>query len=262
MQEEKYLLKEDEVHVWHVDAGLVSSSEFWNVLNGEETERARRYHFSKDRENFLVSRGVLRSLIAHYTNNSPENVEFHYNKYGKPFLKGEESLKFNVSHSGRILLFAFARNKELGIDVEQIRHDFAELEIAGSFFSSSEVLQLSVLPEEIRKLAFFKCWTLKEAYIKAKGKGLSVPLDSFDVSVCPEAASEVKELLRVPDDPEESRKWKIFSLSVALGYCAALAVEGEPLEIRHFSWTDEVTSGPSFLGRQKFGCNKPVNSIK
>ncbi|HEX2960812.1 MAG TPA: 4'-phosphopantetheinyl transferase superfamily protein [Ignavibacteriales bacterium] len=240
----KGLLKENEIHVWHVFAGSALPSGLQNVLTDQEIKRACGYYFAKDRENFIISRGVLRVLIARYLNTSSERVNLLFNEYGKPFLKGERALKFNVSHSNGILLFAFAWNYELGVDIELIRPDFADMEIAGRFFSKNEMLALSVLPDELRKIAFFNCWTRKEAYIKAKGMGLSIPLDSFDVSLCP---GDPPELLCDHDAPEETGKWKLFNLNVPRDYCAALAVKGNPGEIIQLRWSGEITNNSSLL---------------
>ncbi|HEX2868122.1 MAG TPA: 4'-phosphopantetheinyl transferase superfamily protein [Ignavibacteriales bacterium] len=255
----EYLLPEDEIHVWHVKAESASAAEFWDILTRDEMERACAYYFSKDRDNFIISRGVLRILIARYLNILPEEITLHFNKYGKPFLKknGKE-LKFNVSHSKGMLLFAFSRGLELGIDIEFMRHDFAHMEIAGGFFSKNEVLMLSLLPEEMRTTAFYNCWTRKEAFIKAKGRGLSIPLDSFDVSVRP---GDPPELLNIYGQAGESRKWKIFNLNTAHGYCASLAVRGNPREIKHFDCADEFLHNHSLFRRPLSGLRKKNNPI-
>lgn len=238
----KFLLKQNEINIWRVNASSVCMPELRNVLSPDELLRAYRYYFQKDRENFIISRGVLRFLVAHYLNKSPEQLVFIVNKYGKPFLKkGDGKLKFNVSHSNGTLLFAFSGNFDVGIDIEYIRTGFACLEIASHFFSGSEVRLLSMLPDEVRNTGFFNCWTRKEAFIKAKGQGLSIPLDSFDVSLIP---GETARLVGVRNNPGESNVWKIINLDAGENFCAALAVKGDPKEINYYEWTDEFAAVP------------------
>lgn len=240
-----YCLRENEIHVWHAGADSKSSGILRCFLTPGEIKRADRYYFPRDRENFIASRGILRVLLGKYLNVQPDGINLHFNKYGKPFLKNcEGSLNFNVSHSNGKILLAFARNHEIGIDIEYIRPDFADLEIARHYFSASEILALSRLPEASRKYGFFSCWTRKEAYIKAKGRGLSIPLDSFDVSVCPD---EAPELFSVKNNTGEIRKWKIFSLHAGNDYCASLAVKGNPASIKHFEWKEDLLNPSSEL---------------
>ncbi|MGE5431308.1 MAG: 4'-phosphopantetheinyl transferase family protein [Syntrophomonadaceae bacterium] len=241
----KCILNQNEVNIWRVNAGSVSSSGLKDVLTPDELKKAYGYYFLKDQENFIISRGLLRVLIARYLNTSPLQINIHFNKYGKPYLKKSEgNLKFNVSHSNGTLLFAFTRNQEIGIDIEYIQHDFADLEIARHFFSRAEILALSVLPEDARVIGFFNCWTRKEAYIKAIGRGLSIPLDSFDVSVVP---GETAELVRVHNNSGGSKHWRIVDLEVGGKFSAALAVKGNPNEIKYYEWTDEMYSNSSSL---------------
>ena len=219
----KSLTFEDgEVHVWFakLDQPDERVEKFLTTLAHDEVDRANRFHFDRHRREFIVARGVLRELTGRYVGAKPESLEFSYGAYGKPSLNGPYSLRFNMSHSGGVALYAFSEKLELGIDVEQIRADFASEEIARRFFSALEVETFNALPEKERTAAFFRCWTRKEAYIKATGKGLSQSLDGFDVSLAPETPAE---LLRVTDD--EIGRWKLFDVEVGEGYAGALALE-------------------------------------
>lgn len=207
---------------------------FLHTLNAEERARASRFHFEKHRRQFVVGRGALRTLLARYLETTPEAVRFSYGPYGKPVLDGEHRnspLHFNASHSGELALYAFVQDYDVGIDVEYLNRDFASEEIAQRFFSAYEVRMLNALPATEKAAAFFRCWTRKEAYIKAIGSGLSHPLDTFDVTLAP---NEPAALLRVQRDPESVRRWSMFDLDAGHGYAAALAVDGPVHRLNKF----------------------------
>src|ERR1043166_3077318 len=180
-----------------------------------------RFHFEGDRRNFLFCRGVLRILLACYLGASPAELLFAYSAHGKPSLAVPPGdLEFNLSHSNGLVLFAFNRGRRIGVDVEFIRHDLNVEEIATRFFSTAEQIEIRHLPSKYD--AFFHCWTRKEAFVKARGEGLSCPLDSFDVSVAPES-DEVS--LTIRPDSSEGRHWHLHSLNSFPRYAAAVAVE-------------------------------------
>lgn len=225
-------LQEGEVHVWRLELDQRDEvvDRFWETLEPSEIDRANRFHFEKHRRGFVVGRGFLRHVIGSYLGTSPDALRFSYGPYGKPALDGphqDSSLRFNLSHSHGVALFAFTEDKQLGVDVEHIRADFASEEIARRFFSRSEVESLCALPVEQQVAAFFRCWTRKEAFIKATGKGLSQSLDRFDVTLAPEVPAA---LLHVSDD--EAERWSMFDVEVGEGYAGALAVEGEVSVVR------------------------------
>jgi 4'-phosphopantetheinyl transferase len=220
--------RSDEVHVW--TASLSRPPEeverFEGLLSEDELQRAARFRFGRDRRRFIVARGSLREILARYVSLPPSLLRFGYNAFGKPELRGQAGptpIRFNLSHSEDLALYAVAAGREVGVDVEFVREDVACEEVARSFFSGREVETLMVLPRDARKLAFFNCWTRKEAYIKARGAGLSLPLDAFDVSLSP---GEPAALMHVRDEPREAARWSLRELSPAPGYVAALAVEG------------------------------------
>lgn len=176
------------------------------VLSADERERAARFHFLKDREHFIAARGLLRLLLSRYLDLPPQQLSFSYSPYGKPALAGERdctSLRFNVSHSHGVALYAFTLEREVGVDVEYIRQDVVGESIAEHFFSAQEVTSLRALPAGVQPQAFFNCWTRKEAFIKARGEGLSFPLDQFDVSLVP---GEATALISTRNDPQEAAR--------------------------------------------------------
>jgi 4'-phosphopantetheinyl transferase len=233
-------LSADEVHVWR--ASLNHSHETLLALSGtlvtEERERAARFHFERDRNHFIAARGVLRQILGLYLELPPGSLQFNYSSHGKPYLADEcggEWLRFNVSHAGELALFAFSSERELGIDIEQIRTDIEHKQIASTFFSKQEVDVLHALPEHLQQEAFFLCWTRKEAYIKGIGEGLSLPLDTFDVSLTP---GEPASLLAVRGDVKEASRWTLQALEPGPNYHAALVAEGHDWQLKCLSWDD------------------------
>jgi 4'-phosphopantetheinyl transferase len=201
-------------------------------------ERAGRFHFARDRDHYTVARAVLRDILGRYLGLAPASLRFKYNPFGKPSLDdGARGVRFNLSHSGGIALYAVALGREVGVDVEQLKDEMDCGGVAERFFSPSEVAALRTLPPEAQKRAFFDCWTRKEAYVKARGDGLSLPLDSFDVSVAP---GEPAALLRTRDDACEASRWTLRELSTEPGYAAALAVEGRDWRLRCWRWEVEA----------------------
>jgi len=216
-----------DVHVWRLGLDQPENivAEFRDTLEAHELERAGRFHFEKHRTHFVVGRGGLRYVLARYLDVKPEEFRFSYGAYGKPALVSEE-LSFNMSHSHGVALFAVALDRELGVDVEHIRADFASEDIARRFFSRGEVAAFNALDKEEQVAAFFRCWTRKEAYIKAIGRGLSEPLDAFDVTLAPGEAA----LLRA--ERGDTSRWAMFDIDAGDGYAAALAVEAPVSNIR------------------------------
>src|ERR1041384_7387282 len=161
-----------EVHVWRLALDQPESvlTEFRRALDADEIERAGRFHFEKHQRHFVAGRGGLRYVLSRYLDVKPEELRFSYGAFGKPALIGEE-LRFNMSHSHGLALFAVSGDRELGVDVEHVRADFASEDIARRFFSTVEVAAFNALPKEEQVAAFFRCWTRKEAYIKAIGRG-------------------------------------------------------------------------------------------
>ncbi len=231
-------LAEGEVHVWRVclrrdEAAL---RELLETLSPDERERGDRFHFRRDREHFIAARGALRAILGRYVGVAPGLLRFSYDGYGKPALSGApggDALRFNLSHSNGLALYAVTRGREVGIDLEFVREDFAGFDIAERFFSTREVSALRALPPAARASAFFDCWTRKEAYIKALGEGLSHPLHAFTVSLTP---GEPAALLYTDDDPQEAARWSLVELLPGEGYRAALAVEGVTTPLRYWRW--------------------------
>lgn len=224
-----------EIHIWRASQTVEPAilSRLHALLDAEEKARAERFVFQRDRDRFIVARGILRELLAAYIGCAPEQIGFEYGPQGKPSLRAGESetlghMHFNASHSHGLAAFAFALDRELGIDVELIRSDFGGEEIAQRFFSRDEVAELMSLPPKARAEAFFFCWTRKEAYIKARGQGLQIPLTSFSVSLTPGQPEQ----LRAGD----ASRWELRSFQPREDYAGALVAEGKGNLLRYFDW--------------------------
>jgi len=227
-------LQSHQVHVWRIKLDLPPAAvkTLESTLSADEAKRAARFHFQADRERLLIAHGALRDILARYLDCKAAHLKFSTAEYGKPRLDGHD-LQFNLSHSGDYALVAVTQNCKVGVDVELIRSDMEHEKIANRFFSPNEVSELMALPPEQRELAFFHCWTRKEAYIKAHGLGLSLPLDSFDVSLTPH---EPAILRATRPDAREAGCWTLVSLGVDSGYTAAIVAEGKNLKVRLWNW--------------------------
>lgn len=227
-------LTNDQVDVWRVrlDLPTVSVQLLEKLLSVDEADRAARFYFPADRNRYIISHGSLRKILALYLYCEPGEFSFSVNAYGKPSLDGER-LQFNLSHSGDLALIAITRGRRIGADVEKARTGISADIIGGHYFSQAEMAELQALPLEQREAAFFLCWTRKEAYIKAQGMGLSLPLESFDVSLTPNQPAVLR---ATRPDPAEATRWTLLSLSVGSGYEAAVAVEGQNLDFRLWDW--------------------------
>jgi len=212
-------LTEDAVHVWaaSLDVGVARFRSLGRHLSDDERDRALRLRSRFDRTRFVAARGIFRELAGRYLGVEPRSIRFAYGPFGKPRLD-ESSLAINLSRAGDLALFAFARGREIGVDIERVRHGFPCERVAEDFFSPAEISSLQAFPPRERCAAFFRCWTRKEAYLKARGDGLAVDLRSFDVSLDKRAS-----LLREEHEPG---RFALCALAAPPGHAVALAVDG------------------------------------
>ncbi|MEG5211807.1 4'-phosphopantetheinyl transferase superfamily protein [Microcoleus sp. ARI1-A1] len=229
----------NEIHVWRVSLAQTASclQSLQQTLSTDEQTKAERFHFPKGRSQFIVSRGALRAILSRYLHLNPSLLRFDYNPYGKPSLivaQAGDTLRFNLSHSHELGLIAITKNREIGVDIERINPNFPCQEIAENFFSPLENTVLRSLPKHLQAKAFFTCWTRKEAYIKAVGKGLSLPLNQFDVSLAP---GEPAALLNVEENPEEASRWSLIELIPGSDMVGAVAVAGDCSKLHCWEWT-------------------------
>jgi 4'-phosphopantetheinyl transferase len=216
-----------EVHVWiaAVDGPTLDPDSLAVVLSPDERQRAASFRFEKHRRRYIAAHAALRQILSRYLGKPAEDIVFACNRFGKPFLcetDGMASVSFNMSHSGELALAAFARGRLIGADVELIRPVEEFEQIAEAHFTPQELTLLEQADIASRQHTFYTCWTRKEAYIKAIGKGLSIPLNSFDTSIPAGAAG--RRIERSPDAPHVA-SWWLSDLVVDFGYAAALVVE-------------------------------------
>jgi 4'-phosphopantetheinyl transferase len=181
----------------------------------------------------------MRIILGRYLGAKPAALQFERGAFGKPFLPASQNdcgLRFNLSHSHELALLALTRGCDIGIDIELIDPAFTSDEVARHFFSRAEIAQLESLPPDLRANAFFTCWTRKEAYIKARGEGLSLPLHEFDVSLAPESACVLVANRR---DPEEVSRWSFRNILAGAKYAAALAIEKSAARLQLYDFARE-----------------------
>jgi 4'-phosphopantetheinyl transferase len=209
------------------------------LLNEKEQARADRIRIERPRRQFIVARAMLRCLLGRYIDQPAKDVHLTFGQRGKPSL-ADTQLHFNLSHSHERVIYAFTQHNEIGVDIEQLRDKVRYEDLAKRYFSPGEVQSLMALPDHERHRGFFRCWTRKEAIIKAKGTGLSLPLNQFEVAFAP---GQVPALLRTDWDPTEAAQWWLYNLNLDDHYAGALAVRGEPVQIESFQIDVKICVG-------------------
>jgi 4'-phosphopantetheinyl transferase len=225
------MIQKNEVHVWTINLGppAIEMEQLYALLSDDERVRAGRFSFAEHANRYTVARANLRRTLSRYTDVAPSLLQFQYTANGKPFL-ANAPIRFNLSHSADLAVVAVTRDREVGIDVERIRRDNDLLDVAERYFAPVERAALRSLTAEDRCFGFFRCWTRKEAYLKARGEGLSMDLHSFSVSLGP--PNEPAALIASAEGPAELGRWKFAHLNLQAGYAAALAVEGAEIDLR------------------------------
>jgi len=215
------------------------------LLSPEEREQEQRFRFERDRVQHVVARALVRTVLSHYTLDDPASWQFGPNAFGKPFVAGPCAmpLEFNLSHTQGLAVCLVALGREVGVDAEDVTRPVDHLTLARRFFAAPEVAVLEALPPPQQPEAFYRFWTLKEAYVKARGLGLSVPLGDFAFTVATEKAPSIAFTPRVGDDPS---RWQFAELRLGARHQVALAVRrpaSEPLAVRVFETVPLRTPG-------------------
>lgn len=221
-------LSEDEVHVWRASLDMSSEDllQLENILSVEEKMRVQRFYHVQEWHRWVASRGMLKVLLGYYRQIDPRMVQFNYGPHGKPHLHSctrEMDLQFNLSHSANMILYSFARHRRLGIDVEQVALNMPYERIVQRYFSAYEQQFLASLPEASRPRAFFRCWTWKEAYSKACGRGISLVLNPLCAAVRP---GEPAVLLPERESTQEVSSLLLQELDPGEEFVGTIAVEG------------------------------------
>ena len=231
---EALAIRAGELHLWLVplDRDELELLDLRCLLSTQECERADRFHFERDRQRYIAGRGILRQILARYTRRPAERLTFAYGRKGKPSLPGS-AFQFNLSHSDGLAVVAVTQGRAVGIDIEHMRSVPGWQEVMKCCFSQAEQASILELPETDQQAAFLTCWTRKEAYVKATGDGLGIPLDRFTVAVEPGSAPG---LLEVVDLPSETNRWRFANLPLADGYIGVTAHDGAFDRVVHYQW--------------------------
>ena len=229
---------EQSVHVWAVrlDDESVDLDRGREVISFDERERAARFKFERDRRRYLVAHVALHAILGRYLKINPATLCFDTGTNGKPKLPSGHApsgIQFNLSHSNEMALLTVTQGGEVGVDIEYVKENFEFQEVAERFFTAKEVAAMRSLPAHLQRQAFFKCWTSKEAFLKAKGTGLSGKLDEVEISLTTEQRVQIK--ASVPG-------WSLAELTPGDGYEGALVVEGAALIIECYRWEPQIMS--------------------
>ena len=227
------------MHVWVTSVGRLSAviRTLYGLLSVDERAKARRFAGDQRRLQYIVGRGLLRALSSAYLDCPPETIVFAHNPFGKPSVADVSWLNFNVSHSHDTVALAFAKDRGLGVDVQKLDEHEVTSEIANRVFAPCELSRLRGLDDQQKRVVFSRTWTLKEAYLKGIGCGLSQPLNELEVSF---AGDEDPELRTTGRDDSRVSQWKLRELRLAEGYAAAVAVEGHDWRLK--SWSIDATA--------------------
>ena len=227
-------LSKNQVRVWTADLSRFAChlSFFRSLLSPEERARAARFTFERDERRFVLSHGLVRRLLSHYLGLEPAYISFHYSMHGKPAVQSNADksadVRFSISHSADCLVCAVSLGREVGVDVEVVRSDLDHLQLAQRFFSTREYEDIAGCPDDRQKERFFQYWTCKEAYLKARGIGLSSGLAQIEVLL--DRTGRTVSLLTEPM-PIHDLRWKVQSFHVSAGIAAAVAAAGESWEM-------------------------------
>ena len=225
------ILTENEVHIWLVQTNgeSISPGDFKDLLSSIEQDRASKFKFETHRRRYITAHAALRSILSLYVNRPARELQFAWGPYGKPKMApihDQKKIAFNLSHSHEAAVIAVTQGREIGVDVEWVREDFAFDELAQGFFTTREVAALHALPPHLQRKAFYKCWTSKEAFLKAKGTGLSGQLDEVEIVLTDHV---VRVQGKIPN-------LSLIELTVYAGYVAALVVDGVEPRLTYYAW--------------------------
>ncbi len=214
------------------------------MLSPEEKAVAAGIDSLDRRRSYVAAHALLRSILGKVAGVAPNELVFRYGQRGKPELAGpgpvQQNLQFNMSHSRDVMLVAVTHGRRVGVDIEHIDEPGDVRRIAARFLSPRDRDAIEQLPAERQRDAFLRCWTRKEAYMKARGDGISRPLDDFEVGDAPDAYRQPR-LLQVSGDPNEVERWGLADVPAPRGFMAAIAVEGRGFEVvQHSDWTGDV----------------------
>jgi 4'-phosphopantetheinyl transferase len=224
--QDHFALTDREIHLWALSSGSSRSTaaRFHEMLSQDELQRASRFTTDELQRSFIIARGTLRTLLGRYVGIEPRNVQLLYGPHGKPSVATCNRISFNTSHSGGMVLYGITRGCEIGIDIELVRPLPNMNEIAQQFFCSEEISEFMSLPALNRELGFYRFWTRKEAYVKAVGRGLSLPLNSFRVTLAPARDARLLHQHR-NTDIGALKPWTLGDIELSGPYVASLVYQ-------------------------------------
>jgi 4'-phosphopantetheinyl transferase len=219
-----------EIHLWlaHYDetADGPLHARYRRLLDAEEARQHPRFYFARDRCRYLVTRALVRTVLSRYLPVSAEDWSFSTNAYGRPQIANESvadtDLSFNISHTHSLIVLAVTRGGSVGVDVENCAARKAPIDIADHYFAPEEVAALAAVPESQKQYRFYEYWTFKEAYIKARGMGLSLPLDKFSFHFPRDDSVHLEIHPELGDDPA---RWRLWQFRPKPEYLVALCTE-------------------------------------
>jgi 4'-phosphopantetheinyl transferase len=244
-------LQAEDVHVWLANLNQPDSvvGRLFSTLNKDERHQAGRFHFNGHRVHYIASHGILREILGRYLRIPPQGIRFSFGVKGKPSIdadNSDETVHFNMAHSGSYAFYAISRRPKTGADIEKVREIIDRDQIVSRNFSMLEVDAYQNLPYELQEEAFFNGWTRKEAYIKAIGDGLHKPLEQFSVTITP---GEPARLVNIVGDPESAPQWTLQGFNELSGYVAAIAVKGVIRKLERWMWQISRSEEVGFLSR-------------
>ena len=231
------LLTED-VHIWSASLDVPEDilHLLQRTLDAEERIRAGRFYFEQDRSRFIVCHGLLRTILASYLDIEPDRLQFNYTPNGKPFLvlkfRGK-ALQFNLAHSHELALYALTLERRIGVDVEQIYSFDESSQLVRRILSKQERAELNKYPQDAKLETLFRYWTFKEAYVKATGEGLTLPLEKIHLSLMLESKAR---MISINRSVREASRWSLQELHPAPRFAAALVIEGFDYRLNHWQW--------------------------
>jgi 4'-phosphopantetheinyl transferase len=237
--------KPDEIHLWLTFTDKISDetlfAEYRRLLTGEERHRAARFYFERDRRQYLVTRALVRTVLSRYASVSPEDWAFATNAHGRPFIVNpghdDDRLVFNVSHTAGLIVLGVTAHRGLGVDAENLELRRVALDIADHYFAQQEALELAALPVERQPERLIEYWTLKESYTKARGMGLSIPLDKFSFRLCDPGRIE---FATHPGLADVGSRWQFWQFRPSASHLVAVCAERRPLQTPKFMMTSLV----------------------
>ncbi|MEZ5397810.1 MAG: 4'-phosphopantetheinyl transferase superfamily protein [Bryobacterales bacterium] len=236
---------EHAVHIWKVnlDRQAYQAAFFYDMLSHDEHKRAARYPFEVHRRRFIIARGILRLLLSGYLCTQPQKILFGYGPTGKPeVVSPAAQIRFNLSHSGSVALFAVSRVHEVGIDIETLRRDFDIAAITDLVFTARERVVFANCTEDRKVAAFLRGWTRKEACLKAIGAGLHFPIKQIEVPFEAALNAFPIDIDTGHDDVYSPVPLHLYTLEACSKHESALAVAGDPVSIVMNTWPDRIDS--------------------